>query len=140
MMRGRTFVVAPLCTISLCILAGACGERALPPSGDGAVSTRQYVIEHRAELEAEIAIGSGSALRDLANVAHCQDIPELGRTLHRKRSQIFPVPPPSDSAVADEVLSILADEPELVCRDLELGPNRPFNAGRRHVFSANERP
>ena len=138
-MRSRAFIVATSCAISLCILAGACGGRALPPSGDGAVSTRQYVIEHRAELEAEIAIGSGSALRDLANVAHCQDIPELGRTLHRKRAQIFPVPPPSDSAVAEQVLTILADETELVCRDLELGPNRPFNAGRRHVFSSNER-
>lgn len=121
------------------MLAGACGGRALPPSGDAALSARQYVIEHRAELEAEIALGSGSALRDLADVAHCQDIPELGRTLHRRRAQIFPVPPPSDSAVADQVLSIMRDEPELVCRDLELGPNRPFNAGRRHVFSTNER-
>jgi hypothetical protein len=111
----------------------------VPPSGDGTLSTRQYVIEHRAQLEAEIEIGSGSALRDLAKVADCRDIPELGRTLHRKRAQIFPVPPPSDSAVAEQVLTILTEETQLVCRDLELGPNRPFNAGRRHVFSSNER-
>ena len=128
-----------LCTMLLCILAAACGARAVPPSGDGAVSARRYVVEHRAQLEAEIAIGSGSALRDLARVADCRDIPELGRTLHRKRAQIFPVPPASDGAVADQVLSILTEETELVCRDLELGPNRPFNAGRRHVFSSNER-
>lgn len=119
-------------------MAAACGARAVPPSGDGALSTRHYVVAHRAQLEAEIALGSGSALRELAKVADCRDIPELGRTLHRKRAQIFPVPPPSDAAVADQVLLILTDETELVCRDLELGPNRPFNAGRRHVFSSNE--
>jgi hypothetical protein len=138
-MRGHSFIGATLCTISLCILAAACGARAVPPSGDGALSTRQYVVKHRAQLEAEIAIGSGSGLRDLARVADCRDIPELGRTLHRRRAQIFPVPPPSDAAVADQVLTILMDETELVCRDLELGPNRPFNAGRRHVVSSNER-
>ena len=99
---------------------------------------RSYVVEHRAQLEQEIGIGSGASLRDLARVADCREVADLGRTLHKKRSSIFPVPAPNDEAVADRVLAILADETQLVCRDLELGPNRPFNAGRRHVLTASD--
>ncbi|HKO91817.1 MAG TPA: DUF3015 family protein [Polyangiaceae bacterium] len=110
----------------------------MPASGDGSASARRYIVEHRAQLEQEIGIGSGAGLRDLARVADCREIAELGRTLHKKQAQIFPVPSPSDEQVADQVLAILTDEPKLVCRDLELGPNRPFNAGRRHVLSAKD--
>jgi hypothetical protein len=131
--RGHRFLV-----VAFCCVACACGARAVPPAGDGAASARQYVIEHRAQLEREIEIGSGAALYDLAKAADCQAIAELGRTLHRRRAQIFPVPAPSDSAVADQVVTLLADEPELVCRDLELGRNRPFSAGRHHVLSSND--
>ena len=132
-MRGHRFFV-----VALCGLAGACGARAVPPPGDGAASARRYIVEHRAQLEQEIEIGSGPQLRDLARVVDCRDIAELGRRLHKKRSILFPVPSPSDDAVADQVLMILADDTELVCRDLELGPNRPFAAGRRHVLTAND--
>jgi hypothetical protein len=132
-MRGHRFFV-----VGLCSLAGACGARAVPASGDAAAGARRYVVEHRVQLEQEIEIGSGAALRDLARLADCREIAELGRTLHRKRATIFPVPSPSDDKVADQVLAILTDEPQLVCRDLELGPNRPFNAGRRHVLTAKD--
>ena len=119
-------------------MAGACAARAVPASGDGAASAQQYVVEHRAQLEAEIEIGSGASLRDLARLVDCRDIAELGRALHRKRSRIFPVPSPSDDKVAEQVVAILTDDTQLVCPDLELGPNRPFNAGRRHVLTAND--
>ena len=119
-------------------MAGACAARAVPPSGDGAASARSYVVEHRAQLEREIEIGSGASLRDLARLVDCREIAELGRRLHKKRASIFPVPAPSDDQVADRVLAILTDEPQLVCRDLERGPNRPFNAGRRHVLTARD--
>jgi len=132
-MRGHRFFF-----MGLCGLAGACAARAVPPSGDGAASARSYVVEHRAQLQREIEIGSGASLRDLARLVDCREIAELGRRLHKKRASIFPVPAPSDDQVADRVLAILTDEPQLVCRDLERGPNRPFNAGRRHVLTARD--
>jgi hypothetical protein len=104
------------------------------PAGDATVATREYVVEHRAELEREIARGSGEALHQLSILADCQDLPELGRTLRKKQAEIFPVPPPSDSQVADHIVVLLREETTLVCRDLELGRQRPFAAGRRHVF------
>jgi len=133
LMRGHCFFI-----VGLCGLAGACAGRAVPAPGDGAASARSFIVEHRAQLEREIEIGSGAALRDLARVADCREIAELGRTLHRKRARIFPVPSPSDDTVAEQVLAILTDESQLVCLDLELGPNRPFSAGRHHVFTAND--
>jgi hypothetical protein len=132
-MRRLGFLV-----VALCGMGCACGARAVPPAGDGAARARQYVIEHRAQLQREVEIGSGAALYELAKVADCQAIAELGRRLHRKRTQIFPVPAPSDGALADQVVTLLADETELVCRDLELGPNRPFSAGRHQVLSSND--
>jgi len=107
------------------------------PAGDATAATRQYVLEHRAELEREIARGSGEALHQLSIIADCQDLPELGRTLRKKQAEIFPVPPPSDPQVADHIVVLLREETTLVCRDLETGPERPFAAGRRQVFVPN---
>ncbi|MEO8180871.1 MAG: hypothetical protein ABI895_18720 [Deltaproteobacteria bacterium] len=110
------------------------------PAGDATVSVRQYVVEHRAELEREIQRGSGGALYDLSIIADCRDLPELGRTLRRKHAEIFPVPPPTDPEVADHIVVLLREHRELVCRDLERGPTRPFSAGRRRVFSSADLP
>jgi hypothetical protein len=123
--------------LGLCALAFGCAVRAVP-AGDATVATRQYVIEHRAQLEREIEIGSGEALYQLSKLADCQDLPQLGRTLHRKHTEIFPVPPPSDPIVADRIVVLLRERSELVCLDLERGPTRPFSAGRRHVWGGAE--
>lgn len=121
--------------LGLLSLACACGTRAVP-AGDATVAARQYVVEHRVELEREIELGSGEALYQLSLIADCQDLAELGRTLRKKHAEIFPVPPPSDPEVADRVVVLLREQPALRCRDLELGPARPFSAGRHHVFGA----
>jgi hypothetical protein len=122
------------CKLGLLSLAYACaGPRGLP-AGDATAATRQYVIEHRAELELEIQRGSGEALHQLSIIADCQDLPELGRRLRKKQAEIFPVPPASDPQVADRIVVLLREERTLVCRDLETGPERPFVAGRRRVF------
>jgi len=121
--------------LGLLSLACACATRAMP-AGDATVATRQYVIEHRVELEHEIERGSGEALYQLSIIADCQDLAELGRTLRRKHAGIFPVPPPSDPEVADHIVVLLRNETALRCRDLELGPARPFSAGRRRVFGS----
>ena len=117
-------------------MACACGGSAVQdvPAGDATPAATRYVIEHRAELEREIHIGSGEALHELSILADCQDLPELGRSLRRKRAEIFPVPPPSDPEVAERIVAVMRSESTLRCRDLESGPNRPFAPGRRHVF------
>lgn len=104
------------------------------PAGDATPAATRYVIEHRAELEREIRIGSGEALHELAILADCQNLPELGRSLKRKQAEIFPVPPASDPEVAERILDLMRNEPAVRCRDLESGPHRPFAAGRRRVF------
>jgi hypothetical protein len=134
-MRG-----AAVLSLGLLSLACGCGIRSGRglPAGDAAVAVRQYVVEHRVELEREIEQGSGEALYDLSIIADCQDLPELGRTLKRKHAEIFPVPPPSNAEVADRIVVLLRARSELVCRDLERGPARPFSAGRRRVYGSAE--
>jgi hypothetical protein len=122
-------------------LACACAAGAVreAPAGDATAAARQYVIEHRPELEREIRIGSGEALYELSILADCQDLPELGRSLKRKQAEIFPVPPPSDPEVADRIVDVMRRESVLRCRDLETGPHRPFAAGRHRVFGTSSR-
>jgi DUF3015 family protein len=116
-------------------LACACGAGAVSeaPSGDATAAATRYVIENRPELEREIGIGSGEALYELSILADCQNLPELGRSLKRKQAEIFPVPPPSDPAVAERIVDVMRRESVLRCRDLERGRNRPFAAGRHSV-------
>lgn len=123
---------------SLAALAlGACGPRAMP-AGYAGDDARDFVRTHRTTLQQEIAIGSGPRLHDLAIVANCQDVPELGRVLHRHQADMFgsagaPATPPDDAAVAERVVRLLSNSPELRCLGLELGPRRSFAAGRRHI-------
>jgi hypothetical protein len=119
---------------TVCGLACGCAARGLPP-GDATAATKQYVIEHRAALEREIQVGSGEALYELSKVADCRDLSALNRALRKKRAEIFTVPPPSDPDVADRIVVLLRENPELVCLELETGPNRPFASGRHHVLS-----
>jgi hypothetical protein len=135
----------PALSLALLCLACACGVPAVrggvsgsAPAGDATVAARQYVVEHRAQLEREIERGSGEALSELSIIADCLDLPELGRTLKRKHAEIFPVPPPSDPEVADRIIVLLRARSELVCRDLERGPTRPFSAGRHRVYTSAE--
>jgi hypothetical protein len=123
-------------SLGLLSLACGCGIRGGVPAGDATVEARQYVVEHRAELERDIARGSGEAIYELSIIADCRDLPELGRTLKRKHAEIFPVPPPNDQEVADRIVSLLRERNELVCRDLERGRVRPFSAGRRQVYTS----
>ena len=46
--------------------------------------------------------------------------------------------PPSDSEVANRIVALLKERRELVCRDLERGPTRPFSAGRHRVYTLTE--
>jgi hypothetical protein len=71
------------------------------PAGYAGDDARVFVREHRAELEAEIDTGSGPRLYDLAVIAGCQDVPALGRRLHKQRENLFaPVGPAGEVAGA----------------------------------------
>jgi hypothetical protein len=127
----------PLLGVSLVL---ACGPRPTP-AGYAGDDVRAFVSRHRSTLQSEIARGSGPRLHDLAIIANCQDVPALGRVLHRRRSTLF-MPAetaatsaalPSDAEVADRVVKLLAGSPELRCLGLELNRQRDFSAGRRHI-------
>ncbi|MET0410795.1 MAG: hypothetical protein ABW217_05845 [Polyangiaceae bacterium] len=126
-----------LVSLLLLLALTACGQRAMP-AGYAGDDAREFVREHRATLEREIAIGSGPRLRDLAIVADCQDVPELSRMLHRQQANVFgsagsPAARADDTEVAERVVRLLSKAPELRCLGLELGPRRSFAAGTRHI-------
>jgi DUF3015 family protein len=115
-----------------------CGSRQAPPAGYAGPSAREFVVQHRPELEREIGVGSGENLYQLSILAGCQDLPALGRELRNEREEIFGNGGVEDAAVADRVLQVMTDHPELRCVDLELSPNREFAAGRRKVIGASQ--
>jgi hypothetical protein len=120
------------------LLAVACGGRSKPPgyAGDDA---RDFVAKNRAELEAEIASGSGPRIYDLAIIADCQDVPALSRGLHRHHDDFF-LPEPgaapganADGEVADRVVRFMSERGEFRCLNLDLSRNREMSAGLRHI-------
>ncbi len=119
-------------------MALGCAARGVPP-GDATAASREYIIEHRAALEQEIQLGSGDHLYELSRIADCRNLPEFNRALRRSHAEIFPVPPPSDEQVADNLVGLMRRERAMVCRDLELDRKRPFAAGTRHVESPERR-
>ena len=76
----------------LVLLVVGCGPAPTPaddPAGYAGPDARAFVEKHRAELEAEIAVGSGQTIYNLAILADCQDVPQLSRRLHRRQAQLF---------------------------------------------------
>lgn len=132
---SRGIAAALLCGY---VLASGCAARGVPP-GDATASAREYIVQHREALEQEIQAGSGEHLYQLSIIANCRNLPQFNRTLHRRHAEIFPVPPPSNEQVADDVLAVMRSDRALVCRDLELDRKRPFAAGTRHVESVERR-
>jgi hypothetical protein len=103
------------------------------PAGYAGDDVRAFVSQHRAELQDEIALGSGPGLYDLSVVAGCQDVPQVGRRLHRRYGEIFAPPTVSDAEVAERVLGILSRTRELRCLNLDLSRQSELAAGRRHI-------
>lgn len=116
-------------TLSIAILA-ACGARPLP-AGYAKQDVLAFAQSHRAELQAEARVGSGPKLRDLGVSAGCQNQPELQRRLHKDHAEIFA--PASDAEVAERVVNTLSEHRELRCLDLDLGREREYAAGTRHI-------
>jgi hypothetical protein len=114
-------------------LAVGCGPRP-EPAGYGAADAHTYVREHRHELEEEINLGSGDAINQLSIVAGCQDLPEMGRVLHRQRAELFGPPTANDEEVAERIVGLLTERPELRCLDLDLSQQSTLAAGRRDVL------
>lgn len=119
-------------------LAVACGSRPAP-AGYGAADARDYVREHRAELEEETNVGSGDAINQLSIVAGCQNLAEMNRTLRRQRAEIFGPPAATDDEVAERMVDLLAARPELRCLDLELSRQSMSSAGTRHIGPGRHR-
>jgi len=126
-MQRRSPIFVAACAVGL-----ACGPRALP-AGYAGGDVRAFVSQHRAELQHEIAIGSGPGLYELSIVAGCQDVPEVGRRLHKSYREIFAPETLSDEDVAERVVAVLSRTRELRCLDLDLSGQREFAAGRRHI-------
>jgi hypothetical protein len=126
------------------------------PAGYAGDDARAFVQKHRSELQAEIAAGSGPRLYDLAILANCQDVPQLGRRLHRRQEELFyqgageprdgrPASAApgedrgpsgmavSDSEAAERVVRFMQNRRELRCLGLDLSRQREFAAGRRHI-------
>lgn len=119
-------------------LAVGCGPRPMP-AGYGAADARAYVREHRAELEEQVNVGSGSAINQLSIVAGCQNLAQMNRTLNRHRAQLFGPPAATGDEVAERVVGLLAERPELRCLYLDLSRQSMFSAGTRHIGPGRHR-
>lgn len=123
--------------IAAAALLGCGARQDTPPVGYAGPDTEAFIVEHRAELEREIAVGSGSTIYDLSIVAGCQDIGELGRELRQRKDLIFGAeggaPAVDDHTVAQRIIDVMVNNPEIRCIDLEVSQGRVFTAGRRNV-------
>jgi hypothetical protein len=113
--------------------AVGCGGSSPHPAGYAGDDARDFVKKHRAALEKEIGVGSGSTIYDLAILANCQDIPLMGRRLHKRQAEFFEPAGTGDEVVAERLVRFLEENPDLRCLDLELGDRRQMAAGRRHI-------
>jgi hypothetical protein len=136
--RGGAGVGAGLLGAGL-LAAGllACGARSTPP-GHAGDDARAFVTKHRAELQAEIAAGSGPRIYDLAILADCQDVPALSRGLRRHHDDFFlaegaPPGANADAEVADRMVRFMSDRRDFRCLNLDLSRSRQMAAGRRHI-------
>ncbi|HTV21474.1 MAG TPA: hypothetical protein VMG12_22455 [Polyangiaceae bacterium] len=135
--------------MTLCLSSTACGVRNTPPVGDAGADAKAFVVQHRAELQAEIAAGSGPRIYNLAIIADCQDVPTLSRRLHRHHDDFFgsagvvpggaapggaaPAGPVADADVADRVVRFMSDNREFRCLSLDRSRTRMMAAGTRHI-------
>jgi hypothetical protein len=112
------------------------------PPGYAGDDARAFVAKHRAELQAEIAAGSGPRIYDLAILANCQDVPALSRGLHRHHDDFFvrEGSAPSgasagvaDAEVADRLVRFMSDRRDFRCLSLDLSRSREMQAGTRHI-------
>jgi hypothetical protein len=120
-------------SIFLVLMAAGCGGSRPVPAGYAGDDVRDFVVKHRAELEAEIDTGSGPRLYDLAIVADCQDIAQLGRRLHKRRDEVLGGASSSDAEVADRVVRFMTDNRDLRCVRLDLSRQGELHAGRHHI-------
>lgn len=131
-----------------------CGPRPMP-AGYAGDDARAFVQAHRSELQTEIAAGSGPRLYELAILANCQDVPQLGRRLHERQEQLFSGGEPAvprasaaaredrgvaapgaavpDGEVAERIVRFLQDSRELRCLNLDLSQESVLTAGRRQI-------
>jgi hypothetical protein len=115
------------------LVAVGCGASSPQPAGYAGDDARDFVKKHRAALEKEIDVGSGSTIYNLAILANCQDIPLMGRRLHKRQAEFFEPVGTNDEVVAERVVRFLETSPDLRCLDLELGNRRQMAAGTRHI-------
>jgi len=132
--RGAALPRAGVWIAVAALWAAGCGPRPTP-AGYAADDARAFVQKHRAKLQEEVAIGSGPRIYDLAILANCQDVPELGRGLHQHQAQLFAsgASGPADAEVAERVVRFMEERRELRCLNLDVSRTREFAAGRRHI-------
>jgi hypothetical protein len=119
-------------SILIALAAAGCGGRP-PPAGYAGDDARDFIRKNRTELEAEIDTGSGPRLYDLAILADCQDISQLGRRLHKRRADVLGPASSTDDEVADRMVRFLTDNRDLRCASLDLSQESTLHAGRREI-------
>lgn len=131
--RPNQYGMRPLSSALFVLAAVGCGAASSKPAGYAGDDARDFVEEHRATLEEEIGVGSGPTIYDLAILANCQDVPLMGRRLHRRQAQFFEPAGTDDEAVAERIVRFLEESRELRCLGLDQGRQRLMGAGTRHI-------
>jgi hypothetical protein len=119
--------------VGAALLCLGCGASRPEPARYAGDDVRAFVEKHRDELQAEIAAGSGQQLYNLAIIANCQDVPQLGRRLHRRQDDIFAPAGTSDAEVAERMVRFMTERRELRCLSLDVSRSGDLAGGRRHI-------
>ena len=87
-------------------------------SAPSAVGTRTFIQANREALAKDIARGQGETIQNLSTLAGCKRPAQVGQTLQRNFTAIFPTAGVSDGRVSDNVIRTLRSNKILACSNV----------------------
>ena len=87
-------------------------------SAPSVVGTRTFIQANREALAKDIARGQGETIQNLSTLAGCKRPAQVGQTLQRNFTAIFPTAGVSDGRVSDNVIRTLRSNKILACSNV----------------------
>ena len=87
-------------------------------SAPSAVGTRTFIQANREALAKDIARGQGETIANLSTLAGCKSPAQVGQTLQRNFTSIFPTAGVSDNRVSENVIRTLRSNKVLACSNV----------------------
>jgi len=87
-------------------------------SAPSTVGTRTFIQANREALAKDIARGQGETITNLTTLAGCRSPVQVGQTLQRNFTSIFPTASVSDNRVSENVIRTLRSNKVLACSNV----------------------